>query len=746
MVYEAAKVIVRSCGCFSLVSFRRGLLAWAVLGMVATLVIPRPVLADDSADGVIKQIITAQEKLGHVNRRIAKQRLLADQMSDGMDGQQRLNRLHELKAVYQRLLNVLKKSTNLEAERSRLEKAAESGQAVFISETKPYSLTLYDSTLDELAALNQEQSLLQASQKNTQVKLDQSREALEKAEQAWRRVKEEANNQDRLAAVELDRELAEATVQLAGRRLKDVQEKLDLVVLKRNAADQKLNVIREDLAFDPASLEKVMAGIDERKQRAGRYLQETIEAQKRLENQWQKDQRGGASQRVMEKADDAREAWRQTYEAALQRTEEMNQLLDRQQQLWGYRHALLKGDVASKDLTLWESEATAIREQVRQSVRAYQTGQVTLHARMDTMEKELTATQSMAARIYAGLQLDALKKVGAIGQDYLSLLLETEQLTSRLLDEIQLNAPPATLWDRVADARSRLDTLWNFELWVVDERGVTVGKVITALGILIIGMLLIKWISHLIVGRMRKAHLEPGSAAAVEKMLYYLGFLVVLLFALKTVNIPLTAFTFLGGAFAIGFGFGAQNLINNFISGFIIMAERPIKIGDILELGDQCVRVEAIGARCTRVRTGENIHMLVPNSSFLENDITNWTLADKRIRAKVSVGVAYGSPVEKVTELLMESTQKVENIHKDPKPFVIFDEFGDNALAFEIYFWIRVENVIEKKKIASRLRYEIYSSFGDNNIEISFPQRDIHLDTVSPVQIELLKSTDGKAM
>ena len=290
------------------------------------------------------------------------------------------------------------------------------------------------------------------------------------------------------------------------------------------------------------------------------------------------------------------------------------------------------------------------------------------------------------------------------------------------------------------------DTLWNFELWVIDERGVTVGKVITALGILIVGMLLIKWISHLTLGRMRKAHLEPSSAAAVEKLLYYLGFLLVLLVALKTVNIPLTAFTFLGGAFAIGFGFGAQNLINNFISGFIIMAERPIKIGDILELGDQCVRVEAIGARCTRVRTGENVHILVPNSSFLENDITNWTLADKRIRAKVAVGVAYGSPVEQVTDLLMEAVRKIGEILKEPKPFVIFEEFGDNALTFEIYFWIQVENVIEKKKISSQLRYEIYSSFNDNGIVIAYPQRDIHLDTVSPVKIELRTSKDGGGM
>ena len=177
----------------------------------------------------------------------------------------------------------LKKSTNLEAEKSRLEKAAGSGQAVLITEPKPYSLTLYDATLDGIAALNQEQSPPAGIPEEwPSSRLDQSQEALEKAEQAWRRVKEETNNEARLAQVELDRELAGANVDLARQRLKDDQGKLDLVVLKRGAADQKLDTIRKDLAFDPAALEQVLAGIEQRKQKSGRYLQKTIEAQKRV--------------------------------------------------------------------------------------------------------------------------------------------------------------------------------------------------------------------------------------------------------------------------------------------------------------------------------------------------------------------------------------------------------------------------------------------------------------------------------
>jgi potassium-dependent mechanosensitive channel len=679
--------------------------------------------------------------------------LLADQgsMAASAAGEQYLIRLRELKFVYQGLLNALKKSTTMAAEKSRLEKAAESGRAFLITEQKPYSLSLYDGTLDGIATLNQEQALLQASQKNAQLKLEQSRQTLEKAEQAWRRVKEKTpggqpeNTKQgaQLAKADLDREIAAANVELAQERLNEYQRKMDLVALKRVAADQKLDTIRNDLAFDPAALDRVMAGIDAQKNQVDRYLQSVIEAQRQFEAQWQVDQRHDLPKNVIERALNAREAWQHTYETTLQQTEEMTRLLNRQQQLWQYRYALLKGDMASSDLNLWDTEATATGQQVQQAIRSYQTSQVNLHARMDAAEKDRDGLNA-AARKYATHKLDALKETNAVGQAYLSLLLATEQLSSRLLDEININERPISIWDRVIETGSRFDNLWNFELWVIDEHGVTVGKLITALGILIIGVILIKQTTRILVGRMKKANLELSRTAAVEKLLFYLGFLLVLLFALKIVNIPLTAFTFLGGAFAIGLGFGAQNLINNFISGFIIMAERPIKIGDILELEGQCVRVEEIGARCTRVRTGQNIHILVPNSSFLENDIINWTLSDSRIRTCVTIGVAYGSPVEQVRELLLEAAEKIDQVLDNPPPFVVFDEFGDNALIFEIYFWIRVENVIEKKKIASTLRYRIYALFNDNDIVIAYPQRDVHLDTVSPVKVQLLESVDRK--
>ena len=235
-----------------------------------------------------------------------------------------------------------------------------------------------------------------------------------------------------------------------------------------------------------------------------------------------------------------------------------------------------------------------------------------------------------------------------------------------------------------------------------------------------------------------KTHLDPNATAALEKTVYYFGIILVVLFALRVVNIPLTAFTFLGGAIAIGVGFGAQNLINNFISGFIIMAERPIKIGDLIDIGGLLCRVDKIGARCTKVQTAGNKNILVPNSSFLEKNITNWTLSDHSIRSKITVGIAYGSSIRDAEQLLMQAVQEHKRVSKDRTPFVIFADFGESALLFEVYFWVRVYRFMEREKIASDIRFRIDDLFKEAKIVISFPQRDIHVNTTEPIEFKVI--------
>lgn len=291
--------------------------------------------------------------------------------------------------------------------------------------------------------------------------------------------------------------------------------------------------------------------------------------------------------------------------------------------------------------------------------------------------------------------------------------------------------------------KSRFSEFMNTEVFVIDEHPVRVRQFVVALLVLVIGILVLK--QGIRVFRKRvlpRTTLKPNEAVALTKIIYYSGVLIILLFSMRMVNLPITAFAFVGGALAIGVGFGAQNLINNFISGFIIMAERPIRLGDLIEIEGNFAKVEDIGPRCTRIRTGDNIHILVPNSHFLEKSIVNWTLSDQKVRAHVTVGVAYGSPVREVERLMVQAAMENEKVLKEPEPFVMFRDFGDNALIFFLYFWLTMETMTERLLLESNIRFRIDELFREAGIVIAFPQRDVHLDASKPLTLKIVGQDD----
>jgi small-conductance mechanosensitive channel len=207
---------------------------------------------------------------------------------------------------------------------------------------------------------------------------------------------------------------------------------------------------------------------------------------------------------------------------------------------------------------------------------------------------------------------------------------------------------------------------------------------------------------------------------------------------LSLLRIPLTAFAFVSGAIAIGVGFGAQNIINNFISSWILMTERPVRIGDFIEIDDSKGIVEEIGNRSTRIRRTDGVHLLVPNSQMLERKVTNWTLIDRDIRSTVRVGVAYGSPARKVEALIRQAVEADPEIKTEPAPVVIFEDFGDSALIFDVYFWAELTSERDQRLIRSGLRFRIDELFRENGIVIAFPQRDVHLGGQSPLEVRVL--------
>lgn len=282
---------------------------------------------------------------------------------------------------------------------------------------------------------------------------------------------------------------------------------------------------------------------------------------------------------------------------------------------------------------------------------------------------------------------------------------------------------------------------WTFELFKIGNQPVTVSQLVMALVLLIIGLMVVKIITGIVATALKRQHrINIQAAATIERLTYYALLIVLIISLMQAVGIPIASLAFLGGALAIGVGFGAQNILNNFISGLILLVEQPIRVNDMIEVDGHLGTIAAVNARCTRVKRVDGIDVLVPNSKFLENSVINWTLVDDLVKSDVEVGLAYGSDVQLARTILMEIANAEDRIVQidGKKPVVFFNSFGDNSLAFNLYFWMRATHVGQVAGLRSDLRFEIDRRFREANICIAFPQRDVHLDTLKPLEVKMI--------
>ena len=274
----------------------------------------------------------------------------------------------------------------------------------------------------------------------------------------------------------------------------------------------------------------------------------------------------------------------------------------------------------------------------------------------------------------------------------------------------------------------QIKSFLSLKVMTIAEQPITLGGLLLIPLLLVVGFIVTKWVVRFLTNRLTHSKTDPNIIHLVQRVLYVIAIAIILITTLDLINVPITAFAFLSGAIAIGFGFGAQNIINNFISGWILMWERPIRIGDFLEVDDTKGTVEEINTRSTRIRRVDGVHLLIPNSKLLENTVVNWTLVDKLVRTSVKIGVAYGSPVKKVAELITQATVEQKEVLKDPKPLVTFEDFGDNSLLFETTYWVNSSMEGGLRVTRSNIRFRLDELFEEHNIVIAFPQRDVHLD------------------
>jgi small-conductance mechanosensitive channel len=274
----------------------------------------------------------------------------------------------------------------------------------------------------------------------------------------------------------------------------------------------------------------------------------------------------------------------------------------------------------------------------------------------------------------------------------------------------------------------QINEILSFVVFSYNDIQLTVAKIIQVPLILFAMWFVVTHIGKLIKRTLLSKKISQDAVHLFTRIYFILSIAILVFTSLEVLNIPLTAFAFVSGAIAIGVGFGAQNIINNFISGWILMWERPIRIGDFLEVGSAKGVVETINTRSTRIRRNDGVHMLIPNSQLLENTVTNWTLIDGNARSSVSVGVAYGSDVVLIKKLIQQVLDEHDLILKTPKSAVLFDDFADSSLVFNAIFWVCAESETMLRTVRSDIRFSLYDIFEQHNVVIAFPQRDIHID------------------
>ncbi len=422
--------------------------------------------------------------------------------------------------------------------------------------------------------------------------------------------------------------------------------------------------------------------------------------------------------------------------------------------IWQSRFEFENGRDSAKYRETFERVDTLLKR--LQPWRQFAQREVTL-ALGQLSEQEARAADAVLVddRVAARDLADAYRERAAIYERLLRAIDRQQASLERWKGEFDGLRSARPLWSYAQDAwhasRSVARQVWDYELFTAEDtlevdgrkvtatRSVTVGKSIGAIVLLALGYIVVSWfvrrLERQLVTRFKA---DPNVARIARRWLHFILVAVLFVIALDVVKIPLTVFAFLGGALAIAFGFGAQNLMKNLMSGIMLLVERPLKIGDLVQIGETLGTVTNISIRSSTIRNADGIEILVPNSALVESNVTNWTHSSSEVRRSVKVSVAYGSDTRKVSDTLLAQADRHGQVLKQPPPRVIFEDFGADGLAFALEYWIDYAKGVDGRQIASDLRFMTEKALAEAGISIPFPQRDLRIDAARPLQVEVV--------
>lgn len=697
---------------------------------------------DAQADlNAIRQTLSSRNVVDMMKEEQLERQAILEQVVRGYDEQ--LSEFQRLTEARQRHADILRNSSEWNG----------------MPDPPPYSLFLADQLWDAVYSLELAVEGLQSQRELLTLRFDQAREALSTAEERLRQASERREAAKDPARVERERHLHDlavlhtrvASVLLEAAQLsrKRVEEELDGMKAKLVFEQRRLDAVSTHVVFTETDLAQIRTRLDKEhlqleerleetfieRRRQSQIIQETEDRLNRLRRR-QSGKTSGEESPTVARAKVNLELAQTRMDNLMTQGDLLQQSMNvvaGERQLWESRFVITQTTEAGKAREIYQrftplfDNFQASRNYLRQ-----QSGIVSGH--ISELENRLRHSPVSQQAILQEL-LRTFQERQAAYTRTLHRLEEAARFMQRWRTEFKQQRHELSLHDFLEElfvrSGSLLKETWRYELFSAEDtievdgktmtgaRSVTVGKTVTALLIFLIGYIACVYVSRTI-GRLATAKFGMAQDVANLVRQWSQAFLVTFLILLSFtwVKIPLTIFAFLGGAFAIGAGFGAQTLLKNLISGILVLIERPLRVGDLIEVDNIRGRVTSIGLRSSTIRDVKGMETLIPNSSFLERYLTNWTYSSRVGRFSLRVGVPYGIAAQQVAELLSGLAVQHPKVMGQPPPQVLLDEFGVQARIFTINYWLEIAPEIDPNGIASELRFAIEQKFAEGGLKV----------------------------
>ena len=648
--------------------------------------------------------------------------------------------LIDLDAALARQEEALTVAESLEKEKNALSKVSQLPLEAQINEkfTKPYDLGKLDVLYEVQENLEEETRLALDASVQSDDLLARDLDAYKKSEESRRLAKDLAEELTvSTSAAKLQSRVNLAKLVRSQINSGNTKLKKEILDLRKQLLRPQIRFIQENLKLDDYAWRETKRQYDTQELAIKESLKE---AQKKL----------GLAQKDLEKnttdsplatpAEKARMEAAQTGLMAAQRRNSLNETWQEQivltRKIMHDRYELYKDRAKPADKKGWIKAMEEARERLEPQFDYLTTSMESARKKLEALRSRARESTDKDVLMWTETSIRHQADLITSFQEEIWSTKAIIQLSGRLLDELDAGSSKFSWRALQENSWNFLKAFWYKELFLLEDRAFRISTLFWVLFWLSIG-LTVAWTVSNLLGRKILLHygIASGAASAYQKLVYYTIIVAFCMGIFEYFNFSLTSLTIISGALALGVGFGSQDIIKNFISGLILLFERPINEGDTIQIEGDVVKVEHIGARSTRVKALDNTQRIVPNSYLLENVIVNWTLSDSIIRTSIEIGVGYGSPTREVSDILLKTIQSIDGVLAEPAPAVLFADFGDNALLFKILFSTSSE---ERVDATSEARHRISEALEKAKISIPFPQRDIHLDSSRPLEFRIL--------